>query len=519
MPLLPSYNESRLGLELEVEKETFTPEELVAMVLQHAVDISVAYAAEQGKPLQEPPKDVALTTPSFATQTQRLALMDAAQLAGLNVLGMMDETVASALHYAMDKTFEKPQTILFYNMGASSLQVVICKFFTDELPQKYGKPKSVPAVKVLAKAWDETLGGNAFDHVLLELLLDEFNAAWRKQSGNDSNDVRSVPRAVTKLALQANKIKHVLSANTEIPVHMDAVHDNVSLQTHVTREKLEQLAGKLWSLAVAPVTAALQQANLTADDVEVELLGGGMRVPRIQDEISKALGGKELGKHINSDESMALGASFMGANVSTAFRVRHVGLTDITPVGWGVALSDSSDETWKKQVTIFKEWSPYGVKKTIAFTKSTSVDCKLSAGDDVIEEYKITGVEEFAKEMEKLGQPKISLQFELSTSGIATLVKAHAAVEETYTVEEEVEVDDDDESKDGEDKKEEDAKEDKKEEDEKKEEKEDEKKDDKDDEKKKEDDKKDKKKKKTVKVEKVRQLVFLSGLDYFALLR
>ena len=493
------------------------------MVLQHAVDISVAYAAEQGKSLDQPPQDVSLTIPSFATQTQRQALLDAATLAGLNVLGLVDETVASALHYAMDKNFDEPQTILFYNMGATALQVAVVRFFTDELPQKYGKPKKVPALQVLAKTADSTIGGQALDHVILEFLADEFNTAWHKASGKKDGDVRQVPRALQKLKIQANKVKHVLSANTEIPVYMDAVHDDVNLQTTISRDKLEQLAHDLWSKAVAPVTLALKMANITdTSNITVELLGGGMRVPRIQTELAKALKIPEadLGKHINSDESMALGAAFAGANVSTAFRVRHVGMTDITSLGFSVALSDASDAEWSKQATVFKAYSKLGVKKTIAFTHTTNIECALDyddSNDDAplpegtpkeLERYKISGIDEFAKEKEELGKPKISLQFELSSSGIASLVKAEAAVEETYTVEEEVEVDDDEAADKGDDEKTStgDEKEKKDDEAEKKEdeEKEDEK-ESKDDEKNATDDKKDKKKpKKTIKVEKVR---------------
>jgi hypoxia up-regulated 1 len=154
---------------MNVDGQEFTPEELVAMVLTHAVDISVAYAAEQGGPMNVAPKDIVLTVPSFATQKERLALLDAATLADINVLTLIDETTAAALHYAMDKTFvDGEQLLLFYNMGASSLQVSLIRFFSYEQPQKYGKPKASPALEVLSKAWDITLGGTAFDHLLVE---------------------------------------------------------------------------------------------------------------------------------------------------------------------------------------------------------------------------------------------------------------------------------------------------------------------------------------------------------------
>lgn len=440
---------------------SFTPEELVAMVLTHAVDISVAYAAEHGSTIA-PPKDCVLTVPSYATEHERRALLDAADLAELNVLTLIDENTAAALHYAMDKKFDDgEQVLLFYNLGASALQVSLIRFYSYDAPQKFGKPKPTPALEVLAKAWDATLGGSAFDHLLVEYLADQFNHAWDKTGRRQTKDVRAFPRAMTKLRLQANKIKHVLSANTEIPVYMDAVHDDVSLQTTVTREQLEDMAGALLERAVAPLHKVLAIANKTIADVTgIELIGGGMRIPRVQTELSKTVGDLELGLHINADESMALGAAFAGANISTAFRVRQVGLTDVNPFPISVTLEDmpsakSDEEDWKKEAVVFKSFGKLGVKKTIAFTHDRDVRCGLDYVEDemlpagtklTLERYNISGVEDFAAEMAKkdLGKPKVSLQFELSASGITQLVKAEASVEETYTVEEEVEVDDED---------------------------------------------------------------------------
>jgi hypoxia up-regulated 1 len=435
------------------------------MVLGHAVDISVAYAAEQGTPNMPAPRDVVLTVPSFATQSERRALLDAAVLADLNVLALVEENTAAAVHYAMDKTFENDQVYLFYNMGASALQVSLVRFYTFDAPQKYGPPKKTPGLEVLAKAWDETLGGDAFDNVLVEHFADQFNHVWQKQK-NHKKDIREVPRAMTKFRLQAHKAKHVLSANNEIPVHVESVQDDIPLSTHVTRDLLEKLSEPLLKRVTKPIEDCLATAGMTWENVTaIELIGGGMRVPRIQQEISSMLASSmELGLHMNSDESMALGAAFVGANISTAFRVRQVGMTDLCPWEIAVSLEDdaaaataakgkskSEEEAWSKQATLFKSWSKMGIKKTIAFTHDRDVQCSLSyaASDKLpegtelpLEHYSVTGVADFASEMAKkgLGKPKVSLQFEMSQSGVASLVKAEAAVEETYMVEEDMPV-------------------------------------------------------------------------------
>lgn len=370
-------------------KESYTPEELLSMILRHAQEMTIAYGKEKGSEYSSV-KDCVFTVPSFATQAERQAYLDTAALAEFNVLGLIDENTAAALNYGMDKVYEEPKTFLFYNFGASALQVSVIKYHVFEVPEsKYSKKmKTVGSIEVLGKAWDQTLGGQAFDHRLVEYMADHFNREWNKARGHEK-DVRDIPRAMTKIRLQANKVKHVLSANQEIPINMDSLHDDMSLSMHITRAQFEELCEDLMERAVAPVHKAIKMANLTLDDIdEIELIGGGMRVPKVQADLSSALNGKELGKHINSDESMALGASFYGANVSTAFRVRTVGMTDINPFPIKVTLKNmeevqvkDGEEAWNKEATIFKALGKVGVKKTIAFTHDSDVHCALDYED------------------------------------------------------------------------------------------------------------------------------------------
>jgi hypoxia up-regulated 1 len=341
-------------------------------------------------------QDCVLTVPSFATQAERQALLDSAELADFKVLSLIDENTAAALHLGMDKLYEEPQTIIFYNLGASSLQVSVVRFHYYEIPEgKYSKKmKKVPSIEVLGKAWDATLGGHAFDNRLVDYMADHFNREWRHARKHEK-DIRDVPRAMTKIRLQANKVKHVLSANSEIPVKMDSLHDDMALSMHISRTQFEELCEDLMDRASAPVADAIKAANLTmANITAIELIGGAMRVPKVQNDLSKVLGDKELGMHINSDESMALGAAFFGANISTAFRVRQVGLTDISPFPIAVSLEDlveegekkkkkkkNDEDVWSKLATIFKANGKIGVKKTIAFTHDKDVHCGLDYAD------------------------------------------------------------------------------------------------------------------------------------------
>merc|ERR1740139_878652 len=215
---------------------------------------------------------------------------------------------------------------------------------------------------------------------------------------------------------------------------------------------------------------ALDSANMTLDDVDtIEFIGGGMRVPLIQKMIKEKTG-KEIGLHINSDESMALGAAFHGANVSTAFKVRHVGMQDVSPFPVAISLMDmeveqgmlgslfgnskTEDEVWTKKATLFKGFGRLGIKKTIAFTHGDDVSCALDyeaspylpeGSETSIVRYNITGIAKFTKELKEknLPTPKVALQFELSNSGLVQLLKAEAVVEEVVQVEVEEEYEED----------------------------------------------------------------------------
>ena len=378
------------------------------MVLQHAREMTEAYAEEQGMAAGAgDAKDCVLTVPSFATIHERRALLDAATLAQYNVLGLLEENTAAALHFAMDKLLDEPKKYLFYNMGGSAVQVSIVNIYSYNVT----KTKKVGALEVLSKAWDSTIGGQAFDHVIVEYLADQFNTQWdKKRNDGQQKDVREIPRALTKLRIQANKVKHVLSANTEIPIYMESLHDDTPLNTHLTRAHFEEMSTDLIHRAIIPIRTALEKVNMTLDDIdEIEMIGGGMRIPRIQTLMSKELNDKELGLHINADESMALGAAFHGANLSTAFRVRHVGLLDVNPFPIAISLcdldsekkglfggkkkkkKDDDEEEWSKHATIFKAFGKFGVKKTIAFTHDKEVHCALDYEEDCDQLPKGTG--------------------------------------------------------------------------------------------------------------------------------
>ncbi|TYZ66366.1 hypothetical protein PybrP1_011470 [[Pythium] brassicae (nom. inval.)] len=456
-------NDTRGSIALQHDAHTrFHAEELVAMVFSHARQITDAFA-------EAPVKDWVITVPSFFAQAQRQAVLDAAEISGVRVLSLINENTAAALQLAVHSTFAEPRRVLFYNLGSTSLQVSIAEFKSEVVPDGFKKNKTVSGFQVLANAWDATLGGAQFDLQLAEHLAAEFN-----QKLGAGEDVRALPRPLAKLRAAAQKTKIVLSANEEIPVVLQSLHKDMDFFTTMTRRKFEEINAPLFARTLAPVQRALALAGLAAADIDdVEILGGGVRMPKVQAQLRDFFGGKDLGVHLNGDEAMALGAAFRAANLSNSFRVRHVGMTDIASFPVGVRLVDLEhrDETpsatgepeteaagdsaaeppkhWVKRAGLFTETSRLGLRKAVSFLHSEDVSCTfrydkpsaLPAGVNAhIAKYNVTGIQAFAASLKakQLGEPKVTLSFELDSNGIAKIAKAEATLEEEYEVEVEV---------------------------------------------------------------------------------
>ena len=224
------------------------------------------------------------------------------------------------------------------------------------------------------------------------------------------------------------KIKEVLSANNEYPIKAEQLHANIDLVGKITRAELEDACSDLFARVTGPIQAALDMANITLDQLHaVELLGGGVRIPKVKKLLEDFFKPSklDLGQHLNGDEAMALGASFRAANLSTAFRVRKVGMADVNYFGvslkletlpskpgffsslFGSGKKDEGEEAWydictpknfyknvllqlffclsrTKQASLYPRLSPVPAKtKTVAFTYDKDILCKIEYDDDI----------------------------------------------------------------------------------------------------------------------------------------
>merc|ERR1719471_2529763 len=300
------------------EDKSFAVEEVVAMYLKQAQSSAMAYLDSSSLI-----RDCVITVPDFWTTKERSALLNAADLAGLNVLSLINENSAAALHYGVERNYEvnKTENFVIYNMGSTSTKVSIVKYdaFLKSITKR--KNKTVGQVTVLSQAWDETLGGNAFDMVLVSQL----KIAAESDMSTDFTDNF---RAMGRLREAAKKAKFKLSANRETTVRITSLYDDMDFKHKVTREDFWKSSESLFNRVLAPVEIALERAGLEKEDLEgIVLMGGGSRVPKIQELLVEFLD-KPLKRDLNTDEAAALGAAFRAANESTTFRVRQIGFVD-----------------------------------------------------------------------------------------------------------------------------------------------------------------------------------------------
>jgi len=298
-------------------EQIITSEETVAMLFQYVKMLSEIQAGGHVR-------DCVITIPSWFTYDQRLMIRDAAeQLANLNVLQLVHENTAAAVMFGIDQKIEhdKNLTVLFYNMGAMDTEVQITRYSMFNISEK----KSSPYIHILSETWDKELGSQDLDIIIVNLLAEKFNAMPERAG---KTDVRENYRAVRRLFKDAVKIKEILSANKVASVKIPELLDYVTLKFNLERELVEEAAADYFSRVKGPINSALEQAGLTMEDIDqVEILGGGVRTPKTLENMEIALGRKDLSTHLNGDEAMCFGSAFIASNSSSAYKVKHVFLT------------------------------------------------------------------------------------------------------------------------------------------------------------------------------------------------
>ena len=289
------------------KKEKYTATQLVSMYLSKIKDTAA-------KELKLPVNDMVLSVPAWFTDIQRRSLMDAAEIAGVKLLRLMNDTTAAALGYGITKldlpsAEEKPRRVAFVDIGHSNYTCSIVEFRKGELTVK-------------STAYDRHFGGRDFDKALVEHFAAEFKEKYKI-------DIKTNGKAMVRVHAAAEKMKKILSANLQAPLNIESLMNDVDVSAMMKREELEALVEPLLDRATVPLEQALVEAKLKVEDIDIiELVGGCTRVPALKERIQKFFG-KGLSFTLNQDEAIARGCAFSCAILSPVFRVRDFAIHDI----------------------------------------------------------------------------------------------------------------------------------------------------------------------------------------------
>nr|XP_020474925.1 heat shock 70 kDa protein 4-like isoform X2 [Monopterus albus] len=305
------------------EEKVFSIEQVTAMLLTKLKE-----TAENA--LKKPVADCVISVPCYYTDAERRSVVDAAQIAGLNCLRLMNETTAVALAYGIYKQDlpapeEKARNVVFVDLGHSGYQTSVCAFNKGKL-------------KVLATACDPELGGKDFDEAVVNYFCEEFGKKYKL-------DVKSKPRALVRLYQECEKLKKLMSANSsDLPLNIECFMNDVDVSGKMNRGQFEEMCAGVLARVEPPLQRLLELTKLKKDDIyAVEIVGGASRIPAVKERISKFFG-KEISTTLNADEAVARGCALQCAILSPAFKVREFSITDVVPYPISLTWHSAAEE-------------------------------------------------------------------------------------------------------------------------------------------------------------------------------
>ena len=379
-----------------IDDKKYSPQEISAMILQKLKSDAENYLGEKVT-------EAVITVPAYFNDAQRQATKDAGKIAGLDVKRIINEPTAAALSYGLDN--ENEQRIMVYDLGGGTFDVSIIEIGDG-------------VIEVLSTAGDNRLGGDDFDNVITQYMLDDFKA-------KEGVDLSTDKMAMQRFKEAAEKAKKELSSSTTTNINLPFITATAEGPKHfemnLTRAKFNELTAHLVERTATPVSKALNDAGLNASELsKVLLVGGSTRIPAVQDKV-KQLTGKEPFKGINPDECVAIGASIQGGKLAGDAGAGDILLLDVTPLSLSI-------ETMGGVATKLIE------RNTTIPTKKSQIFSTAENNQTAVDIHVVQGERQFARDNKTLGQfrldgipparrgvPQIEVTFDIDANGIVNV--------------------------------------------------------------------------------------------------
>lgn len=379
---------------VDIDGRKYTPQEISAMTLQKMKKTAEDYLGQEVT-------DAVITVPAYFSDSQRQATKEAGQIAGLNVRRIVNEPTAAALAYGVDKA-NKDMKIAVFDLGGGTFDISILEFGGG-------------VFEVLSTNGDTHLGGDDFDQVIIDWMVNDFKA-------DEGIDLTKDPMAMQRLKEAAEKAKIELSSSTSTEINLPYITAEGGVPKHLvktlTRAQFEQLAHSLIQACLVPCQNAIRDAKLTTADIdEVILVGGSSRIPAVQT-LVKNYFGKEPSKGVNPDEVVAVGASIQGAILNKEGGVGDIVLLDVTPLTLGIEtmggvmtkLIDSNTTIPCKKSEVFSTAVDNQTEVTIHVLQG---ERPMAAQNKSIGQFNLTGIAPARR-----GVPQIEVTFDIDANGI-----------------------------------------------------------------------------------------------------